>query len=315
MKISNYLLLLCGIWILNFLLLYLSPGDVTQRYWGPKIDRSRMKILQEARGLQRPFWAQFGFWTRKLLSGDFGYSWTQHRPVREIFSQAVPATFRLTAPALLLNFIFGCSLGIFAATFAHRSSGQAINFFNLFIYAMPLFWLAIGAIYLFALKLRWFPVSGMQSIFLPEQDAWHTGWDRLKHLVLPVTVLGLASGAATFRYVRNQMIEILTKDYLLMARAKGLSRWQVVFKHGFRNALLPVVTQMGLYFPMLLSGVFVIEIIFAWPGMGRVMYQAVLARDYPVILSTNFFAACLVLVGNLISDTLYTVIDPRVKWR
>ncbi|MFQ5629835.1 MAG: ABC transporter permease [bacterium] len=312
-KASRLLALLAGIWIINFSLLHFSPGDTTSRYWSPQVNKEALQSMRAQKGLDQPYHRQLFFWTKRLLQGDLGYSWTYHRPVTEILKEAIPATFQLAGVALLINFILGSLLGVLAALLASRKTGMFLDASSLILYATPSFWLALLAIFIFSLKLQWLPSSGMQSLFLSNDDSWHRFLDRFAHIVLPASVLGLTGAVATMRYVRGQMVDILQQPYILMARAKGLSNAKVIFKHAFRNALLPVITQFGLYAPFLLGGAFVIEVIFAWPGMGRVTYAAIFARDYPVILAANFLTACMVIAGNLIADILYKFADPRMR--
>ena len=247
------------------------------------------------------------------MRGDLGYSWAKHRSVSEILKEAIPATLQLTSLALVANFLLGGLFGVLAGIYSQRFIGRFLNFSSLVVYSVPTFWLAMIFILLFSVQLRWLPASQMQSFLTAEAGFGQVLWDRMQHLILPVAVLGMTGAAAVSRYVRGSIIEVLRQDYVRLAQAKGLSKSKVYFHHALKNALLPVVTLLGLYLPFLLSGAFVIEVIFAWPGMGRIAYEAVFAKDYPVIFAVNFIAAALVIVGNLLADLLYQFVDPRIR--
>lgn len=312
-RILNSLILLFGIWVANFFLVRSSLGDAAYLYLSPETDRERVETLRRQRGLEQPLPQQFKEWTLRFWRGDLGYSWTKHRPVSDILAEALPATLQLTICALLLNFLLGGLLGAATGAYSRHWIGRALNAFGLIVYSVPAFWLAMIFILLFSVKLQWLPSSQMHSLWLGEAGLGRQLFDRLQHSMLPVAVLGLTGAAATARYVRGLMIEALQQDYIRLAQTKGLPRRRVLWRHALKNALLPVVTLLGLYFPFLLSGAFVIEVIFAWPGMGRIAYEAFFARDYPVIFAVNFIIAALVIFGNLLADWLYQLVDPRVR--
>lgn len=311
--ISRFILLLAGIWTLNFCLIRLSPGDATNVYWGPHSDRASLETLRTQRGLQLPFWQQFKLWTLRFLQGDWGYSWTRHRPVSAILKETIPSTLQLTSLALAFSFIVGSAWGVLAGRYADHASGHALNFSGLIIYALPSFWLASLAILFFSLKLQWLPSSGMSSVFMEKASGGAQLWDRMRHLILPVTILGLAGAAAVSRFVRAQMRNVLRQEFIRLAQAKGLSQREVLRRHALRNALLPVVTLLGLYLPFLLGGALVIEVVFAWPGMGRIAYEALFSKDYPVLFAVNLITAIMTIAGNMAADVLYHFLDPRVR--
>lgn len=314
-SLLRFALLLAGIWFLNFCLLRLSPGDATNIYWGPESDRASIAALRAQRGLTLPFWQQFQMWTLRFARGDWGYSWLRHRPVTAILQEAIPATLQLTTLVLAFSFIIGAAWGVLAAKYADRAAGHALNFSSLIIYALPSFWLAALAILFFSVKLHWLPASGMSSLFLEEASRTEQWWDRLRHLILPVIILGLTGAAAISRFVRANLRHVLHQDFIRLAQAKGLSARDVLLKHALKNALLPVITLFGLYFPFLLGGALVIEVMFALPGMGRIAYEALFGKDYPVLFAVNLIAASMTITGNLLADVLYHFIDPRVRRR
>lgn len=312
-RLRHAAILLFGIWVANFFLIHLSAGDATYLYFNPGTNPKSMESLRQQRGLEKPLLEQFKIWSTRFLRGDLGYSWTQHRPVSAVLADALPATLQLAFFALLANFLLGCLWGVMIGVFSSHGSGRVLNALSLIVYSMPAFWLAMIFILLFSVKLQWLPPAQMQSLWLEEAGFWRGFSDRLLHLILPVTVLGLTGAAATSRYLRGQMMEVLQQDYIRLAQAKGLSPSRIILHHALKNALLPVVTLLGLYLPFLLSGAFVVEVIFAWPGMGRVAYEALFAKDYPVIFAVNFIAAAMVILGNLLADLLYQVVDPRTR--
>ncbi len=322
MKFYNYnivirllyaVMVLIGITLINFLIFHLSPGDPTNQYFGPRMHKEQIEKKREQLGLNEPWYKQYAFWFSNFSKGNLGYSWSKHRPVRDILNEAIPATLQLTLTALCVNFVLGSIIGILAGIWSHRLIGRLLNSGTLLLYAIPSFWLALIFILIFSLKLQWLPPSGMSSLFLKDPVILKQVIDRIRHLILPVAVLGLTGAAATSRYIRAHMMKLMSQPYIQQAMAKGLSRWQVTMRHAFRNALVPVVTLLGLYFPFLLGGALVIEVIFAWPGMGRVAYEAIMANDMPVIMAVNLVAAAMVVTGNLISDVLYRYIDPRIQ--
>ena len=311
-KLLYTFLLIFSICVINFFLFQLSPGDPTNSYFHPKARKESLAKRREQLGLNEPWRRQFYKWAINALHGNLGHSWAKHRPVFSILKEAIPATLQLTITALLINFLVGVAAGLFAGVYAQRWWGRALDISGLVFYAIPLFWLALLGVLLFSLILHWLPASGMSALNAQNFDAWGQLIDRIKHLLLPATILGLAGAAGSARYVRGEIQEIFRQNYIKLARAKGLSRRSVYFKHALRNALLPVITLFGLYFPFLLSGALVIEVIFAWPGMGRIAYEAILAKDYPVLMAVNLIAALMVIAGNTLADVLYRFADPRV---
>jgi peptide/nickel transport system permease protein len=302
-----------GVILINFTLFYMSPGDPTSAYFSPNIKMETLDMLREKMGVHASWGHQLYQWTKNVLHGDFGYSWSLHRPVGDVLKEAIPATLLLTFSALAINMLLGCSFGVWSAVLGDRPSGKLINVMALFVYAMPPFWLALFMIYLFSTKLNLLPPSGMSSMFFAQTGWFQSLLDRLAHLILPATVLGLVGAAATFRFVRANIAHALQEDYITLAHAKGLSSRRVFFRHALANSLLPVVTLLGLYLPLLLGGTFIIEVIFAWPGIGRITYGAVFAKDLPLLMAINLVVALLVIFGNVLADIVYRLVDPRVR--
>ena len=311
-RLASIPIVLAGIIVINFVLYHLSPGDPSNRYLNPNYDQANQQLLQQKMGIDRPLHVQLGDWFSRFIRGDFGYSWSKHRPVNDILKEAIPATLELSAISLLINLIFGTGFGLIAGLYAAKWIGKGLNFMNLLLYSMPSFWLAILLIYIFSVRLGWLPASGQSSLIIDETNTFGTIADRIRHLVMPAVVLGLVGGAATFRVVQANTINILNEHFITAARAKGLPPIVVLYKHALKNILLPIITLFGLYFPFLLGGALIIEVIFAWPGMGRIAYEAVLAKDFPIIMAVNYIAAIMVIFGNFTADILYHKIDPRI---
>jgi peptide/nickel transport system permease protein len=312
--------LLIGIATIIFFVLRLAPGDPTTFYFNPNIPPDVIEQLRRNLGLDQPLHIQYVRWLTSFFTGDFGYSFAQSRPVRDILLEALPNTLMLTGTALVLVFFIGILIGVLQAVRQYSVFDSASSVISLFFYSMPSFWLALMLMLVFSLKAhQWgwpiaLPPTGITSVDYEFMSAGEKIWDRISHLILPVGTLTLALAAGVARYTRGQMLEVVRQDYIRTARAKGLPERTVIMKHALRNSMLPVITLLGLYLPFLFSGAVLIELIFAWPGMGRIMVDAIFQRDYPLVMATSFVFAVLVVVGNLIADVLYAVADPRIRY-
>lgn len=312
--------ILLGVATIVFFLLSLAPGDPTSIYFGPGMSPEAMDQVRRNLGLDDPLLIRYGRWLLAFLQGDFGYSLAAGMPARARILAALPNTILLAGVALLLAFLIGIFLGVVQAIRQNSWVDTTLSVVALFFYSMPSFWLAIMLILIFGVGARnlwdWpfsFPPSGITSAGYDLLSPWDQLKDRIHHLVLPALSLTLVLAAGVSRYVRTSMLEVLHQDYIRTARAKGLSESRVILKHGLRNALIPVVSLFGLYFPFLLSGAVFVEYVFAWPGMGKLMVDSVLSRDYPVVLAGTFFFGGMVVLGNLLADLLYGVVDPRIR--
>jgi peptide/nickel transport system permease protein len=307
------LLLIWGVLTLTFFLVHLSPGDPMDRYISPRIPPETVALIRHQFGFDQPLHVQYFKWLRQWLHGDWGYSLSQHRPVAKVLAEALPATLQLTIPVLLLNFLLGILLGAVAAFYRNRWLDRLLSNGTLATYCMPSFWLGLLLILVFAVKLGWLPNSHASSLFAENMEALAALQDRLRHLLLPMLTLALPGAAATARYVRENLIAVLESNFIRLARAKGLSPLQLMIRHALPHALLPLISLLGLGFPFLFGGAFLTEIIFAWPGMGRVTLEAIFSRDYPVVLAATGLSAVMVIAGNFIADVLYRFADPRIR--
>lgn len=313
--------LVLGIATIVFFVVNLAPGDPTLYLIGPGMNADVVEQLRINYGLDQPVHVRYVKWVGAMLTGDFGYSFSYNRPVTEVLMAFLPNTLILSACALAVAFLFGIILGTLQAVRQYSALDSSLSVLMLFFYSMPSFWLALMLILTFSLMAQtvwdWpisFPASGMTSTGYEFMGPWDQLKDRVSHLVLPTLSLALVLTAGIARYMRGSMLEVIRQDFVRTARAKGLPERTVVFKHALRNALIPVLTLVGLYIPVLFSGTVFIELIFAWPGMGRAIVEAITQRDYPLVMAASFFFAVMVILANLAADVLYAVVDPRIRY-
>ncbi len=308
-----------GVVTLVFLLMSVLPGDAVDLYVGPGMSSEIRDQVRSNLGLDEPVAVRYGKWLGAVARGDLGHSISRNRPVTRVVAELLPNTLLLSATALALAFVGGVLIGVVQAVRRHTWLDSGLSVVALFFYSMPSFWLALMMVLLFgyhADAAGWpirFPPSGMQSVDAEFMTAIGRFRDRVAHLVLPAASLALVIGAGITRYTRASMLEAMQQDFVRTARAKGLSEWRVTFKHALRNALLPIVTLLGLYLPFLFSGAVFIETVFAWPGMGKMVVDAITARDAPLVMGGSLVFAAMVVIGNLVADVLYAVVDPRVR--
>lgn len=305
-RLTQMIIVLLGVSLLTFIFISLAPGDAANKYVGPNVPDHKLEQIRNQYGLDQSWPIQYIRWLSMVVQGRLGYSFSKHQPVESILKDAIPATIKLAVGALFVNLLFGTFAGIMAGIYAHKTGGRIINVASIILISVPVFWLALVGIYVFVLKLNWFPVFSFSI-------ADHSFFYSIKRYGLPVMILGIAGAAATCRYIRENMINALNKPYCVQARAAGLSQKKVLTHFALRNALLPLVTHIGLLFPFILGGSFIIEVIFSLPGMGRIAYDAIFSRDIPVILAVNMLSAVMVVFGNSLSDILYKYIDPRIS--
>jgi ABC-type dipeptide/oligopeptide/nickel transport system permease component len=315
-RLAAAALLLWLVLTATFVLLRLVPGDPLAEMSRLPIPRHQRELLIHAFGLDRPLPEQYVRWLGQVaLHGDWGISFAQLRPVGTVIAEAVPATLLLAFAALLIEYGVGTALGVAAARRSGSTLDRAIRVTTLLLYSQPVFWLGLMAILLFSYRLRWLPASHMYSVGADELGPAARLVDLGKHLLLPALTLGLAQAGGAARFVRASLLDVMERDYIRTARAKGLAERRIVWVHGMRAALVPIIQLLGLSVPSLLSGALITEIVYSWPGLGRVTLAAIATRDSPVVLATTAVSALLVIAGNLLADLLHAAADPRVRVR
>ncbi len=305
--------LLLGVLVVNFVLIHLAPGDPIYLLAGEGGDEAYFAAMRAKYGLDQPLPTQLALYLLGLIRGEFGYSFAYTRPVFEVIASRLPPTLLLMGVSLLLSTAVGIWLGVVSARKARSAMDRSVLVATLIGYGMPAFWLGQLLVLLFAVRLGWFPVQGMEDARQDHQGLARVG-DVLWHLVLPVTTLSVLHLALVTRLTRTGLREELTKDYARTAHAKGLSFAQVTNRHALRNALLPIVTVVGNDIGTLFTGAVLTEIIFAWPGLGRLLYDATLNRDYPLLMGIFLLVGTSVIVTNIVTDLVYVFLDPRVKF-
>ena len=291
------LLVMLGVSALVFFALFLT-GDPAALMMSPDASQAEIEAFRRAMGFDDPIWMQYLRFLGNLLQGDLGLSLRYQRPAADLLAERLPATALLALSALIWSSAIGLVLGIVSAVRKNSGLDFVIRVIALLGQAVPVFWLALLMILFFSLHLRWLPSSGMG------------GW---QHLVMPSLALGAYYVSAMTRLVRASLIEVLGQNYIRTARAKGLGQWRIVVRHGLRNALIPVITVQGMYFAALLGGALVTEIVFAWPGIGRLAVEAIQNRDFPVVQAVVLFTAAVFVVTNFLVDVAYTWLNPRIR--
>jgi peptide/nickel transport system permease protein len=321
LRLASGLGLVLAVVTAAFVLLELAPGDPARLWVGPAATQADLDAARHALGLDRSLPARYLTWLTAFVRGEWGVSLARQRPVREVLGAALPATVLLAISSLLVTYVGGIIVGLVQAVKRTRPADTAITVLTVIVYGLPSYWVALLLVVVFAYgaaRFGWpawlqFPAMGIQSLDADFLTPGARLLDRLEHLTLPLATLGVLGVAGTARYVRAAAIETLDLDFVRAAAAKGLSRGLVVRRHVLRNALLPVVTLLGLSLPALFSGAVFVEVVFAWPGVGRELVAAVAARDYPVVLAGTAVFGGLVVAGNLLADLLYGIVDPRLR--
>ena len=308
--------LLIGITIICFTVMHLAPGSPTdlQTQMNPRVSAEAKERLRTMYELDKPLHQQYWSWVKKLAVLDLGKSFSSdHRPVADKILERLPITILLNILSMLLILLIAIPIGILSAVHQDSPFDKITSVFVFVGFAIPTFWLALLLMIFFGVNLSWLPISGIRSLNYEYLPAGAAFWDLIKHLILPVLLSAFGGLAGLSRYMRSNMLEVIRQDYIMTARAKGLSERVVIYKHALRNALLPVITILGLSIPGLIGGSVIFETIFAIPGMGQLFYMSVMARDYPVVMGILFIGAALTLLGNLIADVSYSVADPRIR--
>ena len=313
-RLIKSVFILFAIVVINFLLVRAAPGDPAMVMAGEAgaADQQYVEQLREQFGLDRPLYEQLGIYLADVATGDLGFSYRQQRPVWDLIADRLPPTLILTGCAFVLALAAGILLGTLAAMNVGRWSDSAITVLALLSYATPIYWVGLMLILLFSVQLGWLPAFGYETV-----GAGYEGWDRAvdigTHLILPVVTLGLFYMAVYARLTRASILEVRDMDFVKTARTKGLTETRIVFRHVLRNAILPVITFAGIQAGQLIGGSILVETVFAWPGIGRLAFDAVLQRDYQVLLGIFFVTSVMVIVFNIITDLVYSLVDPRIE--
>jgi len=320
--------MLIGISLISFLIMHLAPGDVTnnEASFNPKASEESRQKLRELYNLDKPVIVQYGLWLKRMATLDFGTSFATHqKPVfwqktdkdgnvtKGLIQEALPITLMINIIGLILTLILAIPLGIIAARRYGEWQDKSITLFNFVGFSIPGFWLSLLLMYWLGVMNNWFPISGLHSINYDNLDTWGKLKDSISHLFMPVIIPSVTGLAGITLFVKNGMLDVLFQDYITTARSKGLSEHKVVYTHALRNALLPLITIVGLSIPGLIGGSVIAETIFAIPGMGKLFYDAVLMRDFPVIMGILTIGSALTLLGNMLADVAYAWADPRVR--
>lgn len=308
--------ILLGITVITFVVIHLAPGEPTdlQTQLNPKVSMEARERLRAYYGLDKPLYQQYLDWLWRLVRLDFGRSFSQdNRKVINKIAERLPITIGLNVLSMFLIICIAIPIGVLSATHQYSFFDKFTTVFVFIGFAVPTFWLALLLMILFGVNLGWLPISGLKSLDYDNLTFLGMMTDRAKHLILPVFVAAFGGLAGFSRYTRANMLEVIRQDYIMTAKAKGLSENRVIYKHALRNALLPVITILGLSVPALIGGSVIFETIFAIPGMGQLFYLSVMSRDYPVIMGILVLGAILTLLGNLLADISYGVVDPRIR--
>ncbi len=299
---------LIGITVIDFLIMTMvgSPLELLQ---GPRISQEAVEAKRIALGLNQPVIVQYWIWLTNLLQGNMGYSMKNFQPVSQMIRTYIGPTLLLMSVSLLVSMLIAIPAGIYSAVRKYTPQDYTVVTLSFLGSSVPGFFLALVLIYLFTIKLGWLPSSGMSTLGAQKSAA-----DVIKHMVMPVIVLATSMAGTNIRYIRSAMLEILQKDYLRTAKAKGIGRFLVINKHALRNALIPVITVFGMHIPILFGGAIIIEQVFSWPGLGMMTMSAIVSRDYPVIMGVCLMSAIVVLVANLLTDIIYALVDPTITY-
>jgi peptide/nickel transport system permease protein len=312
-RLAASLLLLLLVLSFTFFFLRLLPGDPTQIFESRPLTPEQQRNLQRIYGLDRPLPEQYLLWIGSVARGDWGTSLSQQRPVSTVLAEALPATVILGLAALAVEYVLSLLLGVASALRKGSLLDHSIRVVTLLLFSQPLFWLGLMVILFFSCVWPVLPAGHMRSVDADLLSPAGRLLDLLRHLLLPALVIGLGATGGNARFLRASLIEVMSQDYIRAARAKGLSEWRVVWVHGLRNAVVPLIQVFAISLPLLLSGALVVEVVFSWPGLGRLTFLAISTRDYPLILGATALSAALVVFGNLLADLLHALVDPRVR--
>ena len=312
-RILGAIPMIFGITIISFFIMQKAPGDPTLIFMDPSISVQDMTQIRENLGLDKPIIIQYFQWLQQVFQGDLGYSFKTGKPVTQAILERLPATLILSVSSLTLTLLLTFPLGILSGYKRGSRFDDWVTILSFLGLSIPTFWLGLMLILGLSLQLNIFPTSGFLDPHLVNAGFWTKITNIIHHMILPLLTIMVGSLAGLTRYYRFGIITILNQDYIRAAYARGLSTTRVLFKHAFKNACLPIITILGLELPSLIGGSFIIEFIFSWPGMGQLGVDAVFSRDYPILMGTILFSSILIIVGNLLADFTYTLVDPRIR--
>ncbi len=298
---------LIGITIIDYAIMCMA-GSPLEMLQGPRVSEAAVEAKKIALGLDKPFYIQYFVWLSQLLHGNMGYSIKSYQPVSEMIGSHLGPTLLLMGVSLIVSLLMAVPAGIYSAIRQYSKGDYAVVTLSFLGSSIPGFFLSLLLIYLFTVKLGWLPSSGMTTLGTQGGFA-----DVAKHMVMPVIVLAVSIAGRNIRYIRSAMLEILQQDYLRTARAKGIGNFKVINKHALRNALVPIVTVIGMEIPVMFGGAVIVEQVFSWPGLGLMTMSAITSRDFPVIMGVCLLSAVVVLIANLITDILYALVDPTIQ--
>lgn len=303
------LFVLFGITIIDFVIMNMAPGSPLDMMRNPMVSQAALDMKAEALGLNDPLYLQYFKWLGELFQGNMGYSMITYQPVSNLIATHIGPTLLLMGVSLLVGLAIAVPLGVLSAVKQYSISDYTAMTASFLGISVPSFFLSLVLIYVFTVKLNWLPSSGMVTM------GTNGGiLDVIKHMILPCSVLVVSVAGRNIRYVRSSMLEILGQDYLRTAKAKGIKEFFIISKHAMRNALIPIVTVLGMEIPVVFGGAVVIEQIFSWPGIGLLTMSSIMSRDYPTVMGLNLLAAVIVLVANLLTDLLYAVVNPTIQY-
>lgn len=299
---------LLGITIIDYAIMSMA-GSPLEMMAGPRMTEAGIALKAEQLGLDQPAWMQYLKWLNELLHGNLGTSFKSYRPVADLIGENIGPTLLLMGTSLVVGLLIAIPAGVYSAIHRYKKRDYAVVTGSFFASSVPGFFLAMLLVYLLNVRLGWLPSGGMTTAGVGGDF-----WDIVRHMIMPVMVLAVSVAGSNIRYVRSSVLEILEMDYMRTATAKGIGRRLVMNKHGFRNALLPIVTIIGMQIPMLFGGAVIVEQIFSWPGLGLITMNAITGRDYPVIMGVCLLSAVVVLAANLLTDIVYALVDPTIKY-
>jgi peptide/nickel transport system permease protein len=310
--------LLLAISILSFLVMHLAPGDPTAMYTDPTKpfanSPEQLELVRHQLGLDQPLHVQYLKWLGNTVQGNWGYSFINRQPVLQNIQDRLPNTVLLAGVSMLVALLLSLPIGILSALRKYSILDYIVTIAAFFGISVPSFWFALILMHLFSYRLGWLPTVGMHSV-REQYEGWAAVKDIGLHLVLPAAVLSMNSLASWTRYMRSSLLEVVSEDYIRTARSKGLRERTVIWRHALRNSLIPMITLLGLTIPTVVGGSFITETIFGWPGMGRLGVNAIMQRDYPLIMGVTMMSSVLVVLGNLAADIAYAWADPRIAYR